>query len=75
MMADTLCHTVIPCLEPDATSRGAALVAFERIGAIRDIGELPAQLGDEIRPDEAKKEIYVAVLENQRRLYRKLFEE
>ncbi len=75
MMADTLCHTVIPCLEPDATSRGAALVAFERIGAIRDIGELSAQLGDEIRPDKAKKEIYVAALENQRRLYRKLFEE
>jgi gluconokinase len=75
MMADTLCHTVIPCLEPDATSRGAALVAFERIGAIRDIGELSAQLGDEVRPDEAKKEIYVAALENQRRLYRKLFEE
>jgi len=75
MMADTLCHTVIPCLEPDATSRGAALVAFERIGAIRDIGELSAQLGDEVRPDEAKNETYVAALENQRRLYRKLFVE
>jgi gluconokinase len=74
MMADTLCHTVIPCIEPEATSRGAALVILERIGAIRDIGELAAKLGDEVRPDESKKQIYVAALESQRRLYRTLFE-
>jgi gluconokinase len=75
MMADTLDHAVIPCLEPEATSRGAALVAMERIGAIGDIGELAPTLGSEIRPDEAKKDIYAAALENQRRLYRKLFED
>jgi len=74
MMADALCHTVIPCLEPEATARGAALVVLERIGAIRDIGELAPKLGDEVRPDERKKHIYVAALENQRQLYRKLFE-
>jgi len=74
MMADTLCHTVIPCVEPEATSRGAALVVLERMGAIRDIGELAAKLGDEVRPDESKKHIYAAALESQRRLYRTLFE-
>jgi gluconokinase len=74
MMADTLCHTVIPCLEPEATSRGAALAALERIGAIRDIGDVPPRLGSEVPADEAKKPIYLAALENQRRLYKKLFE-
>jgi len=74
MMADTLCHTVIPCLEPEATSRGSALVVLERIGAIRDIGDLPPKLGDEVLADETRKDIYLAALENQRRLYRTLFE-
>jgi gluconokinase len=75
MMADTLCHTMIPCLEPEATSRGAALVALERIGAIGDIGELAPTLGSEIRPDETTKPLYAAALENQRRLYKTLFDE
>jgi gluconokinase len=74
MMADTLSHTVIPCLEPEATSRGAALVALERIGAIRDIGDLAPRLGSEVRADETKEPIYLAALENQRRLYKKLFD-
>jgi gluconokinase len=74
IMANTLCHAVIPCLEPEATSRGAALMEMERIGAIGDIGDLAPRLGSEVRPDEAKKDIYAATLENQRRLYKKLFE-
>jgi gluconokinase len=75
MMADTLCHSVRMCLETEATSRGAALLAFERMGAIRSIEDLPPKLGDTIGPDPAKKEIYGAALERQRWLYKKLFEE
>jgi len=74
IMADTLDHGVIPCLEPEATSRGAALMAMERIGAIGDIGELAPTLGSEIRPDEARRDLYAAALEKQRRLYKRLFE-
>jgi gluconokinase len=74
MMADTLCHAVIPCLEPEATSRGTALMVLERIGAIRDIGDLAPKLGSEIPADETKKPIYLAALENQRRLYKKLLD-
>jgi hypothetical protein len=47
---------------------------MERIGAIGDIGELAPTLGNEIRPDEARADIYAAALEKQRRLYKKLFE-
>jgi len=75
MMADTLSHTVIQCLEPEATSRGAALLALERIGAIRSVNDPAPKLGATITPDASKKELYLAALERQRRLYRKLFEE
>lgn len=73
MMADALSHAVIPCLEPEATSRGAALAALERIGAIRDIGDPAPALGSEVPPDAARSRIYLAELENQRGLYRTLF--
>ena len=75
MLADTLGHSVLMCLEREATSRGAALLGLERLGAIRSIDDLPPQLGDTIAPDKAKREIYLAALTRQRRLYKKVFEE
>jgi gluconokinase len=74
MMADGLPHSVIPCLEPEATSRGAALMALERIGAIRDIGDLAPKLGMPVLPDESRKQFYDTALQQQRRLYNKLFQ-
>jgi gluconokinase len=71
MMADTLGHSVKLCLEPEATSRGVALLVLERMG----ITPGDARFGASIEPDPAKKELYLAALRNQRRLYRKLFEE
>jgi gluconokinase len=75
MMADSLCHSVTMCLEPEATSRGAALLALERLGILKDIAGAPLSLGTTIDPDPAKKDLYLAALKDQRRLYRKLFEE
>jgi gluconokinase len=74
MMADGLPHNVTPCLEREATSRGAALMALERIGAIRDIGDLVPRLGTAVPPDESKKSFYDISLEQQRQLYNKLFQ-
>jgi gluconokinase len=74
MMADGLPHSVTPCLEPEATSRGVALMALERIGAIRDIGDLVPKLGMTVPSDESKKPFYDTSLEQQRRLYNKLFQ-
>jgi gluconokinase len=74
MMADGLPHSVTPCLEPEATSRGAALMALERIGAIRDIGDVLPKLGMAVPQDESKKSFYDTLLEQQRRLYNKLFQ-
>jgi gluconokinase len=75
MMADTLGHTVVMCREREATSRGAALLALERMGAIRSIGDAPADLGRNVEPDKAKNEVYSVALTRQRRLYKKIFEE
>jgi gluconokinase len=75
MMADALCRPVIPCLENEATSRGAALLAMERIGAIGHVRDRPAAVGTAVQPVEAHGPIYEEELRRQRRLYSKLFEE
>jgi gluconokinase len=72
MMADTLSHAIVQCVEPEATSRGAALLALERLGVMKNAS---AQRGGLIPPVEKNCELYRAELERQRRLYGKLFEE
>jgi gluconokinase len=75
MMADTLSRPITRCIEPEATSRGAALLALERLGVIRNAAMRNAQFGGVIQPIEKNCELYRAELERQRRLYGKLFEE
>jgi gluconokinase len=75
MMADALGRPLVACLEKEASSRGAALLALERIGAIRHISELPAQTGAGFEPVSAHQQVYEEQLRRQRRLYTKLFEE
>jgi gluconokinase len=72
MMADTLAHAIVPCMEPEATSRGAALLALERLGVT---GIAAPQYGSPIQPIEKNTALYTTELESQRRLYTKLFEE
>ena len=72
MMADTLSHAITRCVEPEATSRGAALIAIDRLGLNRSAA---AQYGGLIQPIERNRVLYMAELERQRRLYGKLFEE
>ena len=71
MMADTLCHPLLLCLEHEATSRGAALVALERMGAITAVPG--ASLGSVLEPDPEKTQLYLAALAEQRSLYQRLF--
>lgn len=75
MMADALGRPVTLCSEPEATGRGAALVALERLGAIPSAGAAPARMGAVLQPVAAHTEIYQRELAAQRRLYAKLFEE
>jgi gluconokinase len=76
MMADTLSHAIIRCVEPEATSRGA-LIALERLPVTRNAVTRNAatQYGSLIQPIEKNGVLYMAELERQRRLYGQLFEE
>lgn len=75
MMADALGHDVRMCIEKEATSRGAALLALERISAVTDIAGIPPDLGETFTFDEGNRATYDAMAVKQHRLYQKLFEE
>jgi gluconokinase len=68
MLADALGRAVHCSVEPEATSRGAALLALEALGAVPDIGTVRAPLGEVFAPDPARHARYRAALERQRRL-------
>jgi gluconokinase len=72
MMADALSHAIVQCIEPEATSRGAALIALEHLGAT---GTAAARSGALIPPIGENGALYMRELERQRRLYTKLFQE
>ena len=74
MMADALEHPITSCVAREATSRGAALVALERIGAIADIHSAAAQYGDVVPVNAANADLYKIALARQRALYGKIFE-
>jgi gluconokinase len=72
ILADTLPHAVIQCLEPEATSRGAAILALERLGVSVNTA---AHYGETFQPTPENTVVYNAELAAQRNLYKKLFEE
>jgi len=72
IIANTLGHAILASDEPEATSRGAALLALESLGAIPALEALPATTGAIYEPDIAAHEIYLAAIERQRNLYRQL---
>lgn len=75
MMADALGMAMLPCLEDEASGRGAALLASERIGAIKSICDVPVQLGQPYQPRPEFTQIYTEMLASQKSLYEKLFVE
>jgi gluconokinase len=75
MMADALSRPVLACLEPEATARGAALLALERMGAIGDLRAAPPRTGQFYEPVASHWAIYSDELQRQRVLYHRLFEE
>lgn len=75
MMADALGRPVVSCQEPEATSRGAALLALERIGAIKHVKDLQPATDVVYQPQAEHFKAYTDMLARQRKLYRKLFQE
>ncbi len=65
MVADALGHPIAWSHEPEATSRGAALLALDAVGALPDLAAVRAPLGETFTPDPARHARYVAALERQ----------
>jgi gluconokinase len=67
--ADVLGQALVLSQEPEATSRGVALLALEAIGAIADVATMPAKDGALILPDMDTHAVYWRAIERQRQLY------
>jgi len=68
MLADALGHPVTWSHEPEATSRGAALLAWQALGDISDLASVRGPLGETFEPDPARHARYREALDRQRAL-------
>lgn len=72
MMADVIGVPVAASAVPEASSRGAALLALKSFGLLRDFAELPAPLGRTYGPVRENYERYQAGRARQEQLYQLL---
>lgn len=72
MLADVLGAPLVVSEEAEATSRGAALIALEQLGAITSWEDAPVALGATIMPNRAAHEVYRAAIDRQESLYRQV---
>jgi gluconokinase len=68
IMADALARPVTLSTVPEASSRGAALLALEASGG-SSVEEVEAPLGEVYEPDLSRHAVYKDALERQRKLY------
>jgi len=68
IMADALGKTITASGVKEASSRGAALLALERLGTL-EIEDAEAPLGETFEPDPTRHEAYTEALARQRMLY------
>lgn len=72
IVADVLGWPVALCEVPEATSRGAALLALEALGAIRDLEEINHFILPGCQPDARRHDRYQKAIHRQQELYQKL---
>lgn len=72
MMADVMGRPVVASAEPEATSRGTALLALLALGIVSSLEHIPARDGDVYEPDQKRHEIYQAGIMRQQVLYQRL---
>jgi gluconokinase len=72
IVADVLGRPMVMSSEPEATSRGVALLALEACGMIGATADLPARDGNVIAPRAERAEVYRAAIARQQELYKKL---
>jgi gluconokinase len=59
----------------EGTARGAALLAFEALGVINNLKDIPVIIERTCHPDEKRHAVYRHTIKRQQRLYRKLIED
>ena len=69
IFADVLGRPVVASAEPEATSRGAALLALEALKAVPNVESIPAEDGKIYKPNADHHERYQTAIERQQRLY------
>lgn len=69
MFADAIGQPVTLAAEPEASARGAALLALEAAGRISSAAQMEARLGRTFTPDAARHARYLDLLARQQRLY------
>lgn len=74
MMAEAIGRPVIRCLEWEASSRGAALIAAEQLGMIDSFDRVPTELGEQVTPSPENTKLYDQMLSRHLRLFHALFE-
>jgi len=72
IMADVMGKPVIASAVPEASSRGAALLALQILGFLKDLGAAPVPLGKVYEPDAARRETYDRARQRQEALYKML---
>lgn len=72
ILCDVLGRPVIASAEMEATSRGAALLALEALGVLKDAGDVPTALDRRFTPRPERHERYQRAIRRQQELYEKL---
>ncbi|MCB0202124.1 MAG: carbohydrate kinase, partial [Anaerolineae bacterium] len=72
VVADALGRTLTLSAAPEASARGAALLALEAIGALPGIDQAPDFLGATAQPDMQRHEVYRRAIMRQQELYDRL---
>lgn len=75
ILCDVLGRPVIASAEMEATSRGAALLALEALGLLRDAADAPPALGERFTPHLDRHKRYQMAIRRQQALYEKLIGE
>jgi gluconokinase len=75
IISDVIGRPLVASTEEDASSRGAALMALERLGAISDIGEAEAPRGQVYEPDPERHARYKEARARHEKFYSLLMEE
>jgi gluconokinase len=74
MMADVIGAPVMASAVPEASSRGAAMLALEAFGKIKNLDDLETPLGEIFEPNTRDHELYLRGQARQERLYDLLIE-